>query len=835
MTWRSIDRGALIGGPNDPVRYEVLENLGQGGFGQVYKVKDAILGTVCALKTVHERYQHAPPVKLSRLLEYFEREARIWISLPGHENLVRASAFYIFRNQGDRPFLQMEFVNGYSLAAMMHNQGGYLAAGEAVRCAVGVCQGMKNACDVEKPDQVIIHRDISPDNILLARFRNTPKVTDFGLARLEEEKTLGSIAGKQFYMAPEVLIRGGWLGRVGAAQIDRRADIYSFGVTLYVMLTGTLPFDGREGWQNATLSDPPRNIRKALPAESAAVPDELLKVVMGCLEKDPNARIAQTWDALLEQLQNLQEQIDAKMVYDICNACGFISRPAVHAEVCPLCGARDVVTRTVKPSVGAVAPASSLGLDKIPKVLDPVFLRIPAGRSVVGANMTFIMDIKDRAFAEGIDPNVLTQPKAHAVELAAFEITQTPVTEGQFQRFLQETGYPTNRPGPQGQTPNLPVTNVTFADAEVFCDWAGGRLPLPDEWEKAARGLDGRPFPWGKAFDVQKCACQEAGTTGIVVVDAHPAGRGPFGLLDCVGNIAELVDGGQHGRKYALGGCFSDTCRYHGLLWARLRCLKPDVTDPTVGFRMVKNAGPDEGFEPRFVRVEGEAVVGCDPSLIAGLECRIPLHESVLEDLRRDAQRLVELQSYEIGMFPVTNEEFWRFVEQSGQGYPKHWARECYSWTGRPFLNKYRYHPVVHVTHETAMTYCRWLTAQDLRYNYRLPTREEWQAAARGREPRVYPWGDEYDSTRCNGGEASRQTTVDVREYACGDSPHGCRQMTGNIFEWLEHRDGQTRYMRGGGFDSACELFGMTFFEMESDARSAFASTGFRVVRQLRN
>jgi len=834
MAWHPIQSGSVIGSPSDPVRYEVLESLGQGAFGQVFKVKDVKLGTVCALKTVHERYQHAPRVKLTRLLEHFEREAQIWISLPGHENLVRASAFYVFRSQGDRPFLQMEFVNGYSLGEIMHKQGGFLAAAEAVHCAVGVCQGMKNACDIEQPDQVIIHRDISPDNILLARFRNTPKVSDFGLARLEEEKTLGSIAGKQFYMAPEVLIRGGWLGRVGAAQIDRRADIYSFGVTLYQMLTGTIPIYVRDAWQNAVLSEPPRDIRDTLPPESASVPDELLAVVMGCLEKDPNARIAQTWDALLEQLLNLKKEIDAKIVCDVCNACGFVSRPAANADVCPLCDSHDLVSRTVRPLVDSVASPSSLGLHKIPKVQDPVFLRIPAGRSVVGANMTFIIDIKDRAFAEGIDPNVLAKPKAHAVELAAFEITQTPVTEGQFQRFQQETGYRTNRPGSQGKALDVPVTNVTFEDAEVFCDWAGGRLPRPDEWEKAARGLDGRPFPWGQEFDGQKCACQEAGTAGVVPVDSHPGGRGPFGLLECVGNTAEFVDGGEHGRKYTLGGCFSDMCRYHGLLWARLRFIKPDCGDPTIGFRMAKEVGPFEQFDAQFIRVEGEAVVGCDPSLIAELECRIPLHESVLQDLRRDAQRIVQLQMHEIGMFPVTNEEFWQFAAETGQDYPQHWRRECYAWTSRPFLNRYRYHPVVHVTHETATAYCRWLTAKDYHYDYRLPTREEWQAAARGREPRVYPWGDEYDSTLCNGGEASRQSTVDVREYASGDSPQGCRQMTGNVSEWLAHQDGQTRYTRGGSFDSACELFGMTFFERESNHRSEFASTGFRVVRQRR-
>lgn len=74
--------------------------------------------------------------------------------------------------------------------------------------------------------------------------------------------------------------------------------------------------------------------------------------------------------------------------------------------------------------------------------------------------------------------------------------------------------------------------------------------------------------------------------------------------------------------------------------------------------------------------------------------------------------------------------------------------------------------------------------------------------------------------------------TVDVRAYKAGDSPCGCRQMTGNVSEWLAHEDGPMRYLRGGGYDEACELFGMTFFEMKTDERGEFASTGFRLVRR---
>jgi serine/threonine-protein kinase len=124
------------------------------------------------------------------------------------------------------------------------------------------------------------------------------------------------------------------------------------------------------------------------------------------------------------------------------------------------------------------------------------------------------------------------------VSLPAFYIDKTEVTNGAYQAFSTATGYalpagfPSNRPG-------LPVVNVSVADAQAFATWAGKRLPKEMEWEKAARGVDGRRFPWGEKEDA---AMANVAGPGLRPADGFPQGASPFGALQMVGNVWELVD-----------------------------------------------------------------------------------------------------------------------------------------------------------------------------------------------------------------------------------------------------------------------------------------------------
>ena len=836
--WPPIREGTVIGDPKD-ASYRVIARVGQGGFGEVFKAEQEHATGMVALKTPLPELQQE-----ANYLALFEREARNWCNLDGHANIVQARAFRHFPDQRYRPFIVLAFIEGASLRDVLRDQR-YLAPSQALAYAVGTCCGLRAAYDTREQGVTLVHRDVSPENVLLSRIGNTPKVTDFGLAKQEGAKTLGGAAGKWPYMAPEML-KYGWRPRgqrdkegrpVGPSliELDSRIDIYAVGVMTYECLAGRPPLlvaGSRDDMTEAILHQDPKPLLDVLPPDSRGCPEEFCSLVMECLEKPPGSRPA-SYDAILARLDDLREAVDACSDYVVCAGCGFQSRSGANARTCPVCRCS-----TLEPKPQRAAPTRRLRRRRreepaavpTPLPVRPELLGIPAGASVTGANVTYLFDLH----AQGISVSALEEPKARRVEVSAFQIGATPVTQGQYEAFERETGYRTSgkRDARHGNL-DAPMVGVTFADAEAYCDWAGGRLPTPDEWERAARGTDGRPYPWGKEFRPELCACRESGARGPTSVEAHPEGRSPFGLLECVGNVDEFVDGGKGKRKLVCGGCFEDQCQVRGLLWFRGCYASGGFSDGTTGFRMAKDAEGVEAlpaFEPRYARVEGRMSIGCDKALLPELECRMPLSDSLIDSLARNQLRFADVRPFEIGVYPVTNEEYWRFVSSTGHRQPEHWAARPYAWSDRPFLRKYAHHPVVCVSQDDALTYCKWLSTRDRSHTYRLPRREEWEGAARGADSLVYPWGNEFEPAWCNGGESPLARTADVREFSQGDSPFGCRQMAGNVFEWTAETEHGMHSIRGGSFLGSGEVYGMTFFEMRVDYDHD-ADTGFRVVR----
>ena len=174
-------------------------------------------------------------------------------------------------------------------------------------------------------------------------------------------------------------------------------------------------------------------------------------------------------------------------------------------------------------------------------------------------------------------------------------------------------------------------------------------------------------------------------------------------------------------------------------------------------------------------------------------------------------QHSIELPGYWIGKYPVTNSEYAVFVGDTDYRCPDHWLN------GKiPMM--YESHPVIYVSWHDASAYCRWLS--DLTGKpYRLPTEAQWEKAARGGDGRRYPWGSRWDSRKCNTQEGGHGETSPVGAYSPeGDSPFGCADMAGNVWEWTsslyrpypyDTNDGREdlgnsiRVLRGGSWANA--------------------------------
>lgn len=271
-----VSIGTIIGD-----RYEILEKVGSGGMADVFRAKCHRLNRYVAIKILKQDYSED-----TKFVTKFRGEAQA-IAGISHPNIV---GIYDVGEENGMYYIVMELVDGITLKKYIEEKG-KLSVKEAVGIALQIANGLEAA-----HSNHIIHRDIKPQNILIAR-DGTAKVTDFGIAKAASSNTITANAmGSVHYISPEQA-RGGYS--------DEKSDIYSLGVTMYEMLSGTLPFNGESAVAIALAHIQEEAV--PLAALDATIPKGISNIVNKCMQKKTELRYSCVADLIADLKMFLQD------------------------------------------------------------------------------------------------------------------------------------------------------------------------------------------------------------------------------------------------------------------------------------------------------------------------------------------------------------------------------------------------------------------------------------------------------------------------------------------------------------------------------------------------
>jgi formylglycine-generating enzyme required for sulfatase activity len=447
------------------------------------------------------------------------------------------------------------------------------------------------------------------------------------------------------------------------------------------------------------------------------------------------------------------------------------------------------------------------------------FIRVPEGDFVMGTDPT----------DDHWGPQADEQPQKK-VCLDEYWMGRYPVTCAQYAAFIQAT----KRKAPYGWMGDVvppgkerhPVASISWQDAVDFCDWASRamhplklRLPSEAEWEKAARGTDGRIFPWiGNSSQGGRNDLDGGAGATTPVGKYSPSGDSPYGCADVAGNVCEWVNDWYDPDYYCnmprsnppgpINGT-SKVCR-GGSWYHNYRCNRvaarfhepPEKMYTNFGFRcaavnqaahavqtvgkQIAQSGPKStlqregdnlwamlapGIIMEFVRVpQGEFLMGSDAKNDPNCQAdEMP-------------QRKVWLDEYWMGRYPVTCAQYAAFLQATQGSVNRTWG----VYQKERLLLRIEMQPVMKVSWQEAVDFCVWASEVLKPLELRLPSEAEWEKAARGTDGRIFPWGNQWDALRC-------KCTISYEDFELsmvgkyspqGDSPYGCADMSGLVDEW---------------------------------------------------
>ena len=580
-------------------RYHILEQLGEGGMATVYKARDTQLDRDVAIKVILPIAFSDEGLKRARAR--FTREAKVLASF-NHENIVDVLDY---GEQNEIQYIVMKYIPGGTLKKVLENRSRPMQWKEAVSLLILIARALEYAHQHD-----IIHRDIKPSNILINK-DGKPMLSDFGIAKIlesdfvsdqTEEETTGyrtwiqdpnetsdarhgnttNLTGSKVgigtppYVSPE---QG--LGRA----VDRRTDIYSLGIVLYEMVTGRPPF--RADTPEAIIN---KHIFERLPRPkmfAQQLPEKVERILFKALEKDPSNRYqdAGEFAKALEALSKANVSypiipVTAGVVIFLFIAfVGFwftrltgtqhpITTLSLTSQESPPVLAVNSATSQTSELTPTEQPAETSAINADEEITDSkgiVMRLVPEGKFVMGGSAdTAMAECNKLDISRTCNRDWFTvEEPAHTVYLDAFYMDKYEVTNAAYKTcVVAGICQPPSKASSDTRSSyynnstydDYPVIYVDWNMAKVYCEWRGGRLPTEAEWEKAARSVDGRLYPWGNTFDGTKANfcdtnCDriwsnknyDDGYTDTAPVDTFADGVSVYNIFNLAGNVWEWV------------------------------------------------------------------------------------------------------------------------------------------------------------------------------------------------------------------------------------------------------------------------------------------------------
>lgn len=544
-------------------RYTVLNLVGRGGMGCIYKVHDNTLGEEVALKTLLPQFAQDKMV-----VERFFNEARIARRLA-HPNIVRVHDIGI---DNGVLYISMEFMQGRSLRDILEKMapGQHLPLREVLRIMEDLCSALAYA------HRHTIHRDIKPENVMLQE-QGTVKLMDFGISKLMDNNRLTGasiVMGTPFYMSPEQLRN--------SRDVDARADIYSLGVMLYEVLTGNMP----------------TGVPKPASEMLKEVPPAMDNIVARCVDPNPDQRY-QSADELRAALQEVRRRLDAgeldgqKTVRNrtapslppVRSLAGGVlalallagmayglyaaeqRRAALPAAIQARDGEAEAEAGTPVPPIGqdnfeayadlwpdlhakaAAAVRSDATLQGTLTLAETLWADAENGRSLETARnaaqcLAGILMAPQSSGMVFIPPGEVIL-RGETVPVGPYFMDVREVSIGDFARFCRSVpdGWrmPTALQAYVTTHAEYPVTFVSYYDAAAYAAWRGAAIPTEAQWVRAAAAEDGLPqkFAWGETWEADAANTNAPGTATLMPGGSYEKDRTPSGCEDMTGNVSE--------------------------------------------------------------------------------------------------------------------------------------------------------------------------------------------------------------------------------------------------------------------------------------------------------